>query len=729
MEKSLIKKLLSAYQAKKNDFIQQIVGLPVEEQLVVARKYITGEDGVEVDKYKAFMLYAYISNSGNIQALTNYANLLMSDTSKITDSNLIKAIEKEEKNYGVKKRAVECYQIAAEKGNIPAMYNYARMLYDGVGCKKDVDGAVKWFEKAAELGFLAAKHALALLYLEGESLYQDVNKSFTLFKEAADAGHVPSKYRLAVAYHRGLGTDRDFEKAKEYYQQAANGGVYQAMFQMGVIHQNNANDETYTQAIDMFKQCVDLTEDDNPYKANAYTRLAQCYLELHYIQEANSIRNAHYYKSNNKNLEEAKKYLQLAQTTAEKLEPMFRRGISIQLGVYKSILEDNEKNLSKMTYGEFRTKFYNKHPRLFMLTKKNEAVLYEDSIKQFFRKRDESSEEVERVVLSESKNLKSITAKIVKINNKLRIAKPDMEVGFSSSDYLEKVKNDYLVDYSCCVTNINKFIEEILHIIFVDSFYDYNKRNLTNLMNKTTEETLALLNTLNDDQVKNVASVITKIYSYVPDEKVSVAKRKDQIVKYINTLKNNTNKKRNEDLASRINLAKVAGVLSEEELKMLDNIEQIDLLNTDIQQLKKDDFFELGQFFDLTFISHEVDAAGEDIKTKNKLKEEIIDYVQAIGAPIRKNFLVIKFNELVSKIECFRILVRNVSSHKSVLAQAMCEKGLNLCIAQENSIFNLLDQIFGNFLETKYANNIARQHYASQLTESELNELIDDFAK
>ena len=57
----------------------------------------------------------------------------------------------------------------------------------------------------------------------------------------------------------------------------------------------------------------------------------------------------------------------------------------------------------------------------------------------------------------------------------------------------------------------------------------------------------------------------------------------------------------------------------------------------------------------------------------------------------------------------FRVIVRNVASHKSILMQPAVERGINMSVIQENSIFNLLDDMYGDFLNKKYVDKIVEE--------------------
>ena len=71
-----------------------------------------------------------------------------------------------------------------------------------------------------------------------------------------------------------------------------------------------------------------------------------------------------------------------------------------------------------------------------------------------------------------------------------------------------------------------------------------------------------------------------------------------------------------------------------------------------------------------------------------------------------QNEAALKLSELLVKVEMFRVIVRNVASHKTTLTQSAVEHGINISIVQENSILKLLDELFGDFLNKKYVDQI-----------------------
>ena len=131
--------------------------------------------------------------------------------------------------------------------------------------------------------------------------------------------------------------------------------------------------------------------------------------------------------------------------------------------------------------------------------------------------------------------------------------------------------------------------------------------------------------------------------------------------------------------------------------------------------------------FNIAFVEQLGDEQNGQTRP-NELKMEILDYVLKISNLKDVREVYLKLNELILKLEHFRVMVRNVASHKSVLTQRAIENGLNICITQETSIFNLLDELFGYYLEKqmyiaevkKYAKNSK-----TKLTEDEVNNLVN----
>jgi TPR repeat protein len=87
------------------------------------------------------------------------------------------------------------------------------MHLEGFGVPKNPQEASVWFKRAADRGELRAMTNLARLYERGLGVRMNDALAFSLFERAAKAGHGPAAMRLADAYGRGeLGQAMDKER-------------------------------------------------------------------------------------------------------------------------------------------------------------------------------------------------------------------------------------------------------------------------------------------------------------------------------------------------------------------------------------------------------------------------------------------------------------------------------------------------------------------------------------
>lgn len=64
-------------------------------------------------------------------------------------------------------QALHYFDLAAQLGELDAMYWLGKCYWRGLGCLKDASGAISCFENAANHGHVAAAHKLALCFAEG----------------------------------------------------------------------------------------------------------------------------------------------------------------------------------------------------------------------------------------------------------------------------------------------------------------------------------------------------------------------------------------------------------------------------------------------------------------------------------------------------------------------------------------------------------------------------------
>lgn len=100
-----------------------------------------------------------------------------------------------------KRRAADCYRIAAERGLDWGMYNYATLLALGHGVAEDKVAALAWFRKAAALGNAKAINFVGSFHEDGWVVERDMAAAALCYARAAQGGD----FRGAFNHARMLG--------------------------------------------------------------------------------------------------------------------------------------------------------------------------------------------------------------------------------------------------------------------------------------------------------------------------------------------------------------------------------------------------------------------------------------------------------------------------------------------------------------------------------------------
>jgi len=135
-------------------------------------------------------------------------------------------------------QALECYRLAAERGDAEAQFVTGGMLYQGLGTEPDKRTGFKWLLKAAEQG-KTSPESLAIvgaMYLRGSTVPQNFLEARKWLSDAARQGNLAALNDLASIYYYGLGGERDYKKALELYEKAALQGDVLAQANVGVMH-------------------------------------------------------------------------------------------------------------------------------------------------------------------------------------------------------------------------------------------------------------------------------------------------------------------------------------------------------------------------------------------------------------------------------------------------------------------------------------------------------------
>ena len=571
--------------------------------------------------------------------------------------------------------AFEIFSMAAEEDYPSAIVYVARMYNEGLYVRKSVTKAVRLLKRASSLGSINAKCILGGMATRQESSETPIESALHYFTEAADLGSLYAKFCLANVYKSGIGIEKDRDKAIEHYSECVKANHVSK--NMGIL-------------------------------AESYFSLIQCYLEKHYIEEANTVRDVAYYNSTEKkNKEKAKFYLEEAKKIKDLVSPKIKESYENALEVFASILNETDVELSKMSYGEFRQKYYNKHPRIFLPTKKTEHLIYTDGIKNYFFKRDDSQEELEYSLRQRKDLLERRKIVLKKLITDLGISSsPEASLAQTTLDDLNKdlenFKTSYLTDYSTCVINLDKYLEEILHYIFVIELQNHKKDVINFQIDSQENLIVKLTNKLSIEKLKNLNSLVNGINPNTGIDKIDEEKHKQLFSSFITKM---IERKTPKSISNRLNKLNEyhdeCPTIDQDEIDLIKEVNELNNRVAEREKIQINPAFQLGSLFDLTFVDHGAEDDSMKLSTPNKLNEEVLDFAQIINPEMTRTEIYLKLHELILKIEHFRVMIRNVASHKSILTQNLMEKGLNLCIVQESSVFNLLDELFGQYIESK----------------------------
>ena len=129
--------------------------------------------------------------------------------------------------------AIRLYRIAADRGDLRAMFSLGLMTEAGRGVPANPVAALRLYERAARLGFPDAMINLAVALFEGAGVEKDPDRAVALLKEAADLGSAIASYNLGVLARDGqAGEPSD---ALTYFRRAIKAGEPRAYLAAAIL--------------------------------------------------------------------------------------------------------------------------------------------------------------------------------------------------------------------------------------------------------------------------------------------------------------------------------------------------------------------------------------------------------------------------------------------------------------------------------------------------------------
>lgn len=141
------------------------------------------------------------------------------------------------------KYAAEQFVLAAKRGHIWAMSNYAACLVRGKGIEKNEASALEYYISASYPVKDLAENALNELKIivtaceSIEPLYQDLKNTLERYEDNVQNGDKVAQFALAMCYQTGKGTLLDYSKAIPLFEILVNRKYYKACFELGYCYE------------------------------------------------------------------------------------------------------------------------------------------------------------------------------------------------------------------------------------------------------------------------------------------------------------------------------------------------------------------------------------------------------------------------------------------------------------------------------------------------------------
>ncbi len=155
------------------------------------------------------------------------------------------------------KTAIYYISYYANLGDATAQYNYAVMLKNGFGTKKDENEAFKWFFLSAEQKNILATYSLGHLYFSGIGTKRNLRLSFNAFLKASLLGHPAAKVNVGNFYFHGHGIKKDFSKAYVWWRLAQDKNINGATQNIEMLKQKISKKDL-KKGVDLYRKCLKL---------------------------------------------------------------------------------------------------------------------------------------------------------------------------------------------------------------------------------------------------------------------------------------------------------------------------------------------------------------------------------------------------------------------------------------------------------------------------------------
>ena len=518
-----------------------------------------------------------------------------------------------------------------------------------------------YYQVAAKLGNVDSICNLAVLYRDGKGVEQDFSKAFNLFKMAAENGNVMAMYNLGILYRDGRGCKKDKKESYQWLSKAAASNNIEVCYNLGMLYYSDNN---IAKAIEYLSKTVErgsgvtgkFSEDvGGLFQYQTFRVLTECYLNLYMQDISSNYSNSsaeQLRRENNENFVKASQYLRSMSNIHFRWG--YLSGVYSESDIKKtfrlldSIISENIIDIDELSYKDFCETYLVKHKDILNLTKDGKQ-----SIRLSFKHvKDDQQDEVEPIL-----------------------------------------------NYAYYTGAINQFIESILNKVFrqencISDFKLYNPK-----FEYYEDYIKELQNIINDSIDKNLLIKIAhKLQPKIPKDKLTLERSKQAILQSISSHRDNIF-----HVLREIN--EVADNFESEDSNNIKNVFMSAMVSKLPTSDNKEDSCSIGSF---TFGAFKNVDGGYGV-TISDISEELVEITKFLNPDLNLKEVKIKLHSLFTYLNLYRIAVRNPASHAPEHTNSSTEKpkyvskqgyqeALNIAILQNDSIFSLLNELYGNYL-------------------------------
>lgn len=184
--------------------------------------------GIAKDAQQADVFFRLSAESNNIYAISRIGMTNPQDAAR----DYMRGIYYESDAAFDLRKAVECFESAANFGHTDSQYKYAMYCKNGIGITQDHRKAVRYFGFAARQGHRMAEYEYANYLFDGNYLQRNLKKAAEYFKKSADNGDIRAQFKYGLCLEIGDGIPKDLATAALYFTKSANQGYLYAQLKL-----------------------------------------------------------------------------------------------------------------------------------------------------------------------------------------------------------------------------------------------------------------------------------------------------------------------------------------------------------------------------------------------------------------------------------------------------------------------------------------------------------------